>query len=227
VKPPVDEPISRHGPPVGSMAKSWRAPSNFRPPRLTYFPRAAGDFDARLLGEKKREPALSARAAIYGNFAGENHTLRFWRGNRLSRAPTTRAIEALGSGFGPHVSEQRSGATKHQVLCDGAQGDSRASPVRREFGDGSSWPRFMGDFVGAPQSVNCGDTWPSAERCLLPAVLPKAADDSSTSRMSSVTWKAHPMVSPNRRKAPQRHLQALQRRGAPEVTDARISAAVF
>src|SRR5207245_1296616 len=54
-----------------------------------------------------------------------------------------------------------------------------------------------------------------------PAVLPSAAEDSSTSRMSSVTWNNKPIASPKRRRRAASSLPA-PAQTAPETTAARI-----
>src|SRR5712675_3744009 len=126
------------------MAKSWSAPSNFTPPRLTYFP-------ARLVTSMRdswgnREPALSARAPSTETSPARIIACALARESAKPRS-TTRASRRLGVDFVRICNERRLSATKHQVLCDGAQATGGVA-VGREFRDGFGG-EVVSDLVGA------------------------------------------------------------------------------
>src|SRR5712672_1076824 len=133
------------------MVKSWRAPSNFTPPRLTYFP-------ARLVTSIRascgnREPALSARTPSTETSPARIMACALGRESARPRS-TTKASRRLGVDFVRICNEHRLSATKYEVLCDGAQATGGVA-VGREFHDGLGG-EVVGDFVGALQSVDRG-----------------------------------------------------------------------
>src|SRR6267378_6768058 len=132
VKPPVEEPISRQILLAGSMAKSWSAPSNFTPPRLTYFPARLVTSMRDLWGN--REPALSARVPSTETSPARIMACALGRDSAKPRS-TTRASRRMGVDLAHIFAWAGSGATKHEVLGDGAQATGGVA-VGREFSDG-------------------------------------------------------------------------------------------